>query len=131
MKINLTDTAACEAALNTVNGRASVHTVAAWALPQKAREAEDVLARAGVPLNARRGVRLVYAPAGPGKAYAKKARSVVSTQVTLERGAKDWFLVDVARFDLWATAAETFRLKISRTLADDIQARALTPFDVI
>lgn len=132
MKIKLNDNAACGAALQSVNGRASAHTVnAAYELHKMALDAEEVLMRAGVPLSARRGVRLVYAPAGPGKAYAKKARSVVSTRVTLERGTKDWFLVDVARFDLWATATETFRLKIGRALADDIQARALAPFDVI
>lgn len=113
MKINTNDTDKLAAALEAVNGRATAHTLAScdvWALAERAEK--DLQSR-GVSKKAMKGTRVTYTPAGPGKAYARKAHYVVSTLVTIERGASGWFLIGAERIESWATAPERLTMRVT------------------
>ena len=131
MRINLDNVAEIERALAEVNGLAKTHTLThAYQIQAVTKEAEAAFDRAGLPLKDRKGARLVYIPAGPGKAYARKSREVVSTVVRLDRGAKGWFLTSANRTELWATSARRFCLTIDGEQAEVVKRKALEPFVV-
>ena len=125
MRINIEHGDKITAALAAVNGRATAHVVAGWQVYRLAARAERDLESRGVPIKARRGVRVTYVPAGPGRAYARKGRSVVSTRVTIERGSRTWFLVATERYDLWADARETYTIHATEAARDAILTHAL------
>lgn len=121
MKINVQSTDKIAAALESVNGRAAAHTMLSCAVENLADRVESDLASRGVPKKLWRGVRVRFRPAGPGKAYSRKARHVVSTRVTLERGPSGWFMVACERSEPWADAPEKYVL----TLTDAAKAAVL------
>jgi hypothetical protein len=125
MKINLNNTEALAAALEAVNGRASAHTLAPSDVEDLAGRIEKDLQGRGVPKNAVKGTRVTYTPAGPGKAYARKARSVVSTWIQIERGSSGWFLTGAERVDIWATSPERLAIHVTAEARQAIAAHAL------
>lgn len=89
-----------EAALAEANGRATAHTITSdRSVEVLAQLAEQHALDLGALKKGFKGARLIYVPAGPGEACAKKARSVVTTCVTLERAASAWALVDVEKVE--------------------------------
>ena len=118
------------AIVESVNGRATAHTLDAGDLDMLARRAERQLQASGVPKKLWRGVRVRYWPGGPGKAYARKARSVVSNRVALEYGAGGWALADMEKIDIWAESTEEFTLFVAPEVLDRVREEACKPYRV-
>lgn len=77
-----------EAALAATNGGAWANTIkSAATLVELAEMAEARLERSGLPKSCRCGVVATYTPAGPGKSYARRWRTVRTTTLTLRRRA--------------------------------------------
>ncbi len=111
------------AMLAKVNGKATAFTVTEFTeVHQVAIDAEKRLNALGVPLKYRPGAALQYRPAGPGKAYARKSRFVISTILQLVRVADGWRLVSAERSEPWADSPELRVLMISAEAYE--QARA-------
>lgn len=119
-----------EKRIQEVNGRATAHTLDAGGLYLVARRAEKQMTASGLPKKLWRGVRVTYCPAGPGKAYARKARSVMTNRVTLEYRAGGWALVDFAKVDQWADGTETFRLYVAPEVLERVKEEACKPYIV-
>lgn len=113
MKINVDDTQKIGAALVKVNGSAVSHTLTSCDVQVLADRIEKDLQNRGVSKSAMKGTCVTYTQSGPGKAYARKSRSVVSTKVTIERGASCWFLIGAERVDLWATSPERLTMRVT------------------
>lgn len=124
MKVNLNNTEALAAALAAVNGRATAHTLASCQVSALADRIEKDLLGRGVPKKHLKGTRVTYTPAGPGKSYARKARSVVSTRVELERGASGWFLTEAERVEPWADSPERLVIHVTPGAREAIETRA-------
>jgi hypothetical protein len=124
MKVNVTNTEALTAALEAVNGRATAHTMAPGQVLDLAERIEADLQGRGVPKKYLKGARVIYIPAGPGKAYARKSHHVVSTRVELERGASGWFLTGAERKEIWAESPERLLINVTAEARAAIRARA-------
>jgi hypothetical protein len=130
MRINIKNQDKIRALLDEVNGRAQAHTVQ-WAQAFfVANDAEKKLENSGVAEKDRKGVTVVYEPAGPGKAYARKGRCVATTQITLERGAACWFITGAMKVEKWADSPERFDLRISEDQAQIIREKAMAGYIV-
>ena len=119
MKINIYNTDKVRDALAEVNGRAKAHTITSWVEVQDVAEAAE-RRLSGLSKAQQVGARVHYVPAGPGKAYARKGRYVVTTQVELERFPSGWFLVGVNRSYIWAEHKEVLNIMV-----DESQRQAL------
>lgn len=124
MRVNVTNTEALTAALEAVNGRATAHTMAPGQVLDLAERIEEDLQNRGVPKKHLKGARVIYTPAGPGKAYARKSRHVVSTQIQMERGASGWFLTNAERKEIWAESPERLLIHVTAEARAAITARA-------
>ena len=133
MKINLArtdaNTAAVNAALAAVNGRAEAFAITSWwEVAEIAREAEERLQAAGVPKAARKGVVVSHVPAGPSaRAYKYDARS---TEVTITRGSSGWYLTGVRPATVYPRSAPMTRTFISPDQWEIVVNHALEPFTV-
>jgi len=125
MKIKVSDEEKVTAALLAVNGRATAHTLDCGHLVHLARDTERDLIARGILKKNLPGVSVTFIPAGPGKAYAKKAREVISTRVTLTRGPKEWSVTQILRADVWATSPEMRRIAVSEDAKAAMIAHAL------
>lgn len=97
--------------LRQVNGRATAHTITSMTeVARIAMDAEAELLRRGASRTSLKGAVITHTPAGPGKAYAKAGRRVITTSVTLERGPAHWGLIRVERDEIWADSPETCRI---------------------
>ncbi len=121
--------AAINAALDNVNGKAVAHTVntyaEVWAIADRA---EQLLAARGVTKGHRVGTTVVFSPSGPGASAYKYA--AISTVVELRRVADGWRLIGASRCSAWPKSAETFNLTISPEAADNITATAFESITV-
>lgn len=124
MKINLNNTEALATALAAVNGRATAHTLASFQVSALAERVEKDLLGRGVSKKALKGTRVTFTPAGPGKAYARKSRYVVSTLVIIERGASGWFLTGAERVEPWADSPERLVIHVTPEAREAIETRA-------
>ena len=123
--IYLTKPAAIEAALAEANGKATAHTLAQHIdLDLLARRAETRLKESGVPKKDWRGIRVVYRPEGPGKAYARKGRCLITTRIVLEYRASGWALVMAERAETWADAKEIFTIRVTEDILNRIRDNA-------
>lgn len=129
MKINV-NTDRMREYVQQINGRASAHTLSAYDIRAAAKRCEDRLTASGVPLSMRPGTQAVIIPEGPGKAYARKGRYVVTSRAVLERGSRDWFLVEFEKIERWADAGGVDMLYISKEARDAITAKALADYDL-
>jgi len=121
IKINVQNTAALEAALKNVNGRATAHT---FNLPSEiiecARQAEAQLDQLALKKASRIGA-IATANSGGSVANAYTYTRVTSIAI-LERGSAAWFLIEIG-------TAETFRrtagaVHVSLTSAQDAEVTA-------
>lgn len=127
MRININNTAKIDAALEAVNGRATSHTVtSASDVRRIAASAESRLAP--IAKARRRGASVAYRPSGPGKAYARKGHHVITTRITLERGASGWFLTGCERCEMWSDSPELFAIRVTPDQRDEIVSAALEGF---
>jgi hypothetical protein len=131
MKIKITpaNAEAINAALAAVNGKAHSFTIdSALTVLNVAKEAENNLTAGCVTLKNRPGTTVYYHPSGPSaRAYDAGA---ISTEITIVRGSKDWFLTNVERVTVWPRQAEKFRTLISFAARDDIVREATKRFNV-
>lgn len=132
MKINVTNSQKIESALEAVNGRAVAHTLRhRCQILDITRRAEKDLSQRGLPKKLWGGTRITFRPAGPGKAYARKGKFVVSTHVTIERGASAWFLVDCKRVEIWSDESECYQIAIDQAQLDAMQGAVFADFEVV
>lgn len=122
IKITTDNRAAIEAALQTVNGKATAFTVTdPNAVVILANEGE---ARLAVVNKANRaGTTLTYRPAGPSANAYKYG--TISTRVMLRRGGDAWFLTDVERVEVFPKQAELNLLIISKAATEDVHRHAM------
>lgn len=123
-------TAAIDAELNDVNGRAIAFTVyAPMMVVEAARRAERYLADHGVPVSDRGGAKVSYRPAGPtAKSYQYGA---VSTQIRLRRRsgtAPVWYLDGVERVTVYPRNPERLAVEISDPAMHNLVKRMLAAF---
>jgi len=124
MKINVSNTAKIQTALDAFNGRATAHTADAAEVAAAAEKAEAALA--GVKLRNRRGA-VVNALSGQrlSNAYARKGYRVIRTAYTLQRFASGWFLVDLMTVKCYPTEKTgSSPVRVSPAAAADILAAA-------
>ena len=123
-------TAAIDAELNDVNGRATAFTVY---VPQMvvhaAQRAERYLADHGVPVSDRSGAKVSYRPAGPtANSYRYGA---VSTEITVRRKAGSapvWYLDAVERVMVYPRNPERLAVQISDAATHNLVKRTLAAF---
>ena len=98
--IKITDTAAIDAALLAVNGKATAHTYThAHQVAKIADEAEAELEALGIPKKHRAGARYT-AQSGSRLANAYK-HGAISTCVTLTRNSTSWTVASVSQITLY------------------------------
>jgi hypothetical protein len=95
MKINIKNENKIDSALQAVNGKAVSHTYSAQDVRRLAIAAEAELKSRCIDAAQRKGS--IYEASGAGPAAASYKYQVITTMVKLERGARDWFLVDAKR----------------------------------
>jgi len=119
-------------ALSQVNGRAVAHTITDFApLSEITQAVERGLVRRGATKRSLRGAQLSFTPAGPGKAYAKRASTVISTTVTLELGPLHWGLIDIQRTQIWADSSATEIVALPDAAIEKIAYAALGDLHVL
>lgn len=72
--------------------------------------AENRLENFGIPKARRSGVTVIEVLSGPSKSYKYSA---MGTRIKLQRGPKDWFLVEVDRTDIYPGAPAVFKININ------------------
>ena len=117
--------------VDSINGRATSHTLTATDLHILARRAERQLTDSGVPKGMWRGIRAHYWPGGPGKAYSRKGRSVKANRVALEYRAGGWALVDLEKLDIWADSKEEFTLHVPAAVLERVKEEACKPYRMV
>lgn len=95
-------------------GKARAHTHSVSDIFSEAEHAESKLEELDIPKKMRSGAIAFDQGAGPGKAYARKSYYVISSNITLTRGSKDWFLTDVKRIEISADKAGEYIVYIDQ-----------------
>lgn len=118
--------------LENVAGRARTHT---YIFPTEIAniiiDAEKKFAKYGIAKKYWRGNKIVARSGVPtSKSYARKGRTAIASEVRLERGSKDWFLVGVNKIDRWTGPGgdEKITITISKTAMENIVANL--PFQI-
>ena len=127
IKVSIQNNAAINAELLKINGRAESFTVTCTnQILQAIKGAEQKLS--AIPKAQWRGAMVMFRPAGPSaNSYKYNAKS---TRVYLERGATDWFLVNIQPDAVSPKEKEFLHITISADQAAEIQRRALADFSV-
>ncbi|RKF12396.1 hypothetical protein D6850_18160 [Roseovarius spongiae] len=113
--------------LRQVNGRATAHTITSMTeVARIAMDAEAELLRRGASRTSLKGAVIIHRPAGPGKTYAKTGRRVITTCVTLERGAAHWGLVEVERDEIRADSPEICCIRLPAAATQKIAKAAFS-----
>ncbi len=122
-------TAAINAALDKVNGKAVSHTINKYAgVAMIADRAEELLNARGVTQKGRVGTTVIHTPSGPGASSYKYA--AVSTTIYLKRAADGWRLTGVERSSVWPKSSETFCIIVGSKAAEDINRAAFANIGV-
>lgn len=119
--------------LADVNGRASTHTLAQHDVADLVKAAERRLAKAGVTIANRPGAVVTLTGGVPtAKAYARQARSAITTQIVIRRGTSAWYLDAATRIERYAGPGGHERITFSITPAAqaDIFRSAMEGFTV-
>jgi hypothetical protein len=118
------------ATLAEINGKATSHTTqTAFDLRTIASRAEAKMIAAGIPLDRRVGTIVTHTAAGPRPTYKY---NTIGTTVTLRRGTRGtWYLIDVARTDLYPKQAERLTITITSGAAEIVRAHAMAPFSEV
>lgn len=131
MKINIQNAAKIQTTLDGVNGKANAHTICDPAGIQAfASTVENDLKKRGLPKNLWQGIRATFSPSGPGAAYARRGRYIITTRITIERGAGAWFLVDCERRETWADARGEYRIRVNQDAIDAMRQNIFADFEV-
>lgn len=102
IKISQDNSAAIDAVLAQVNGRASQHTASSLDIIDAARRAEANLAQLGLPKAERSGASFFFR-SGDKVAHAYAFARAVN-HATLQRGASAWYLVSVIKTEVQPSA---------------------------
>ena len=127
IKIELSKAAEISAALLAVNGKAESFCVTSFEeLESAAKRAEAQLEKSGLTKKSRKGVQVVFVPAGPtANAYKHAA---ISTLCRIERGADAWFLVSSERRHVYPRQKEAWDVAISASQRDETTRAALAGY---
>ena len=112
-----------ETALHAVNGRATTWTLDASTVRWIALKMEKRLTDGGVTKRNLVGTVIKYTPGGPGGAYARKARSVATTTVTLQRVTDGWRLAAAEKVSRRSDSGEKLDIRISKAARADMLRR--------
>jgi len=105
-----------DAVLEPLNGRASAHTLTGSSIVDTMIWVEGRLARDGVPLAQRKGVRVEIIGGVPTtKSYARKAHTAATNRVVLERTGTNWWMTECERIDRWAGPGGDEKVRIFLT----------------
>ena len=126
--IKINDTAAIQALLDEVNGRATSWTADVDDIVDAANSAEEVLANRQLAATYRKGAVAVYTTRGPGANAYRSA--VIGNWVKLERFAEGWCVVEISRADIYPKQSERIKLTISEDQRDRIVANAISDFNI-
>jgi len=114
-----------DAVLATTNGKAKRHTIAyAGQIERAIVHAEQRLQ--DIPKNRRKGVVVSYTPAGPGKAYARKGRQVITTRVSLVCSSHGWNVTGIEREEIWADQPDRVGIEITKEQCRILLDKAVT-----
>lgn len=117
--------------LSETAGNAYAHTISVYyELEELVQRAEQKLDASGLLVKDRRSARLTFSPAGPGSAYAKKARNITTTRVIIERGANGWLLKSVERIEKPSYQKEGWDMEITAEQAGIITAHAMSHYSI-
>ena len=116
MRINVNNVGKISAALQAVNGKAVAHTACSYDVQAMAVQAEKTLENANFPVANRKGT--VFVMASGSKLPNSYKYRVIRTYVTLERGAKDWFMTDAICDDCYPSQAPKGVLTVSKGQMD-------------
>jgi len=110
-------------ALDAVNGAATSFTVFSPAeILNLLVRAEKYLVNEQIPFSDQAGTKVTFRPEGP-RANAYR-RSAISTEVTISRTGKGWYLTGVERVDVWPRNPEKFAVMISdRAIANALKRK--------
>ena len=86
-----------ENAIDSVQSRARQRTCSPMDADRLAKRAEKHLEENDVAKKYRPGTKAIYSESVNCNSYHKYNYNADSTEITIERGSKDWFLVDVRR----------------------------------
>jgi len=117
MKININDTKKTTAALDKAQHRCSPRLLEIGDVTGAAKVAEMRLEALNVLLRNRPGCRLLLTHAFGGHVPGSYKGRPEATYVTMERGGKDWFAVDVGRTDA-TTGTHLYGILIRLFLTD-------------
>jgi len=127
IKVNIQNNAAINAELLKVNGKAEWFTVTCTTQILEALKGAERKMSA-IPKAKWKGAKVMFRPAGPSaNSYKYNAKS---TRVFIERGATDWFLVNIQPDAVSPKDKEFLRITISADQAAEIQRRAIADFSV-
>ena len=125
MKINVEKKAEVEAALLVVNGTNIAFTITSHSVVQSvASDAAAILIEKGVPKNLWAGTKVVFVPSGPKSSACKCA--IITTKITLLRGRRAWFLVDVERVYTYTKKDRLMTLVFNKAIRNRILTDALS-----
>ena len=114
-----------DALLDATNGKAKSHTIAyAGQIERAIVHAEQRLQ--DIPKNRRKGVVVSYTPAGPGKAYARKGRQVITTRVNLVCSGHGWNVTGIERDEIWADQPDRVGIEITKEQCQILLDKAVT-----
>jgi len=122
-----------DAALDLINGRAVKHTLSGNDIAHTIVDVERQLARDGVSLKDRKGIRIVILGGVPTtKSYARKAHTAVTNRVVLERTGTNWWMTECERIDRWAGPGGEEKISVYLTEAakQAVIKQALSGYEV-
>lgn len=111
--------AAIEAALVAVNGKSTAHTITSGTKVVTIAAKAEKLLNELIPAKARAGATYSYTSGGAVANSYKHIRN--ATKITLQRGSKDWMLVDVENVGIFTSGGGE---KMTLTPAQDAKAIA-------
>ena len=125
MKINTGEKAKVEAALIAVNGTSCAFTVSSQReIVSIVMDAEKLLKEKGIPEKLWAGTKVLFVPSGPKSSACKCA--IITTKITLLRGRRAWFLVDVERVYTYTKKDRLMTLVFNKAIRNRILTDALS-----
>jgi len=124
---NIKINAALQAALDSVNGRASNHTATVSDIRDQAVEAEVRLADLHIAKKDRHGAQRVYTSGDSVPGAYKWSRK--ATRFVVERGATDWYLIDVKAVEIYNDGGGS-RMILTQAQSDIAHAKLSEGFAV-
>ena len=115
--------------LAKINGKAIAHTITNEIdIEIVADRAEKDMATRGLAKKHRVGASVTYTPSGPGKAYSRKGRYIITTTIELKRYASGWFLTGAHRAEIYADANERYAIHVDEKQMAIMQAHVFSKF---